>query len=298
MKYNCDELFSKQYEQQQHLFFSKDTIVKSDKRENLVSDADKAKLADPSNKVLSMSSTILLEGLMLTALQSKLSHGFHEHPDYGCHIERLYDTYICNNKAYLEIEKINGYTYTQLHSRLSPKEKNEILFQLTAFLKYMQENFKFNHNDLIGVNIMLVPNNMFQRDWVYDLSVNGKMQRFVLNSPKYLVKLIDFEMSRCEVDGVQFGSEYNRNRFYRDMDVVPFNSSSDFCKIFTNPNMTSHLLYNDDYQKLFKSDRYCRNSGPPFFSVIPFIPKGDRLHFSDLCADDILASSIFDEFKN
>lgn len=252
-----------------------------------VSEHDKIKIYDSSETVLSLYSTILLESFILMMLNEKLKRGFSTHPEYGEHFVKLIDVHICNNVAYMELEKINGKDYSELLYEMDTNIKNEILFQITIVLKYMQENFEFNHNDLIGRNIMLVEN-PYKRDWIYEINVNGRRQKFILRNPKYLVKLIDFEMSRCSIDNIIFCSERNRSRFYNDKNNVLFNTSADFCKLFNNPNINSHLTSNPDFIKLFGIEK-CKNSGRPYFSVIP--------PYSDLNADKILDSSIFEQFK-
>lgn len=258
---------------------NEDIFVKNNRK--YVTDLDMHKLKNPDEKVMSLTSTNLLEGLFLLYF-NQLPKGFRDHPELGSHFVTLDDLYICDGLSYLVIEKLKGLSFTHTVKQLTDLDKQQILFQVVYILRELQRSIRFNHNDLIGQNIMLIPNS-YNTDWKYN--INGK--QFVLHNPKYFVKLIDFEMSRADINGVVMCNENIRQRFYRQGDSVPFNTSADLCKIFKNPNMASHLFDNSDYKRMF-SKPGCNDSGPPYFSVIP--------PFSSLCPDDVFASTIFNEF--
>lgn len=156
------------------------------------------------------------------------------------------------------MEKLGGKTYTQMikNSSLSLREKRIIAFYIAYAIYISQREFKFNHNDLIGSNIILVPFN----DTFNTIKIgNG----FEIPNIGLIPKIIDFGFSRLEYEGIKYYNERIRNLYYRDKDSVPFYNSPDLCKLFSNPNFD---MKDEEFQKLFSNCNFNQNYGviPPF----------------------------------
>src|SRR5258708_11093454 len=95
------------------IFDNEDTIIKTSKYENTLKCVNE-------NGDYACNSTIILEGIVLHTL-NKLKTSF---------FPKFIDMFIYEDRVYLEMEKIEGYTYTEIKNDLSQKQKDSIFLQL------------------------------------------------------------------------------------------------------------------------------------------------------------------------
>ncbi|MHB1952227.1 MAG: protein kinase family protein [Sulfobacillus sp.] len=173
---------------------------------------------------------------------------------------KYFGLYVCDGRLYEVIEKINGATYTSLHRQLSPLEKGVLLFHLVHALAIAQDALKFNHNDLIGNNVMLV-----RQDAGDTESITYRGTFFELPRIRYRVVITDFGFSRLTYAGHQVCNPEMRRKYYPDQPCVPYSPSVDLCKIIGNPNMQSPYA---DFSQFIG----CRYYQSPPYPVIPPFP--------------------------
>ena len=190
------------------------TIIKTQNIENITSLNEYGDYA--------CNSSLMLESIILTML-NKLE---------SSHYPKLIDLFKYENEICLQMEKIEGKTYTSIHKRLNDDQKDAILFQLLYTL-YETSIYEFVHGDLIGSNIMIEP--VEEKEIEY--KIEGKS--FNISNFGFNVKLIDFEFSRMTAYKTYIFNENIRERYYSQEYDVPYNPSIDIGKLLGNPNLIS-----------------------------------------------------------
>jgi len=154
-------------------------------------------------------STIILEGIILHTL-NKLKTSF---------FPKFIDMFMFSDKVFLEIEKVDGYPYTDIQNELSQKQKDSIFLQL-LYILHITKKYKFVHNDLIGTNILI----KFIEE---DINYEGTL----LYNEGVSVVLIDFEFSRITLYDTFIFNENMRQKYYYDEYDVTYIESIDLDKI-------------------------------------------------------------------
>lgn len=183
-------------------------------------------------------STIILESLVLTVLNKLNSK----------HIPRIISTTSCGKNVYLEIEKVNGKTLTEVHHLLTDSQKEAIIFQILYTL-YEFQVYEFQHGDLIGSNIMIE----FVPETITEYNISDEV--YLMSNYGINVKLIDFEFSRVTVFGIYIFNENVRKQYYVDEYDVKYNPLIDIGRLLGNPNLMTqnikdrnNILFNRDYK--------------------------------------------------
>jgi ankyrin repeat protein len=198
-------------------------------------------------------SSVLLEGTILSILNKFNTENF----------PKLLDFYINDGNIYIEMEKVNGKTLTEIHSSLSYIQKEAIIFQLFNIL-YQAELYEFIHGDLIGSNIII--------EFVEEKDIDYKFNNTIFKKSNcgINVVLIDFEFSRMTAYNTYIFNEVVRKKYHKDKYDVPYNPMFDICKIFGNPDLMTQGLKN---KTNIKCNYNCNN-----FPIEPF----DRKDFYEI----------------
>jgi serine/threonine protein kinase len=182
------------------------------------------------------------------------------------------------------MERYSGLSFTKTIEKinLSIEDRKIILFQLTHALYEAGKIYKFNHNDLIGQNIIININNDKRENDYYTITIEDK--KFIYDRRGLEVKIIDFGFSRITINDIDVYNPIMSEKYYSDKSV-PYYTSVDLCKIYGNPN----LIKNINIIKLSGLFSNCKYN-PHNWAVIPPFPNITPL--------EIILSDIFSEFRN
>lgn len=195
--------------------------------------------------------------------------------------------FLAGNKWKICMERVEGPSLKSMFRSLSEEQKASIVLQL-FFILYSLRHLKFNHNDLILDNIILRPRSRdcpvikIEKTVSIDQG-NGSylIKRFEYEHRDYDVQLIDFGLSRLTLpSGQALFNPMVRDRYYAQLDEVPYFESVDLCKIFGNPLIVPLNMKNTRGYQYFRNCHFNRR-----YQVVPPFP--------DFTFDQILNSDLF-----
>jgi serine/threonine protein kinase len=197
------------------------------------------------------------------------------------HFVKLEDIYLCDDKYYILMEKINGADFTTFkkYNFIDNEMMLSILFQITYALYIANSKLNFVHGDLIGKNIII--SNVDRQVKTY--IVEGK--KIKIDNFGIRVILIDFGFSRLKHD--KWKLFYPKSDFFKtDEDL--FNGTADICKLYRNPNFKlktfdSTMINGYSLTSILNN---CKSHGWSYVAIPPF-PL--------IKAEDILLSSLFND---
>lgn len=159
-------------------------------------------------------------GFCLNELRNLIPHFIYSYSYFKCGEDDGHK--ICakdKSNEYLSIEIIqNAKTMREKFLDLTYQEIVDVFLQIFSCLDLAQHFFKFVHYDLHNENIILEENKL---NISIDIFKNGK--KITEIKPKYIVRIIDFGMSRIDID---------KNIIYQYKECKEFNSCFDIYKIF------------------------------------------------------------------
>lgn len=135
----------------------------------------------------------LMDGVIGSFLSQLEKYTPHYIRTVGLYYSKFYNT------TYTIMERGDPNVIDKLNTRY---DVFMLLFQITHALYIAQRMYRFTHYDLHVNNLVTVPADPSYTHYQYHYDDNGNIVTVYLPSPKFLVRIIDFGLSRLETDNI------------------------------------------------------------------------------------------------